>query len=93
MSGLLLMLYQVLFPLQESLNSEMDQDLNTTLSTDDQQELADLAEEIKNLTKESKQALRERSQVNDTWLGSCVNIEQLFGINASLSLILSILHC
>ena len=42
---------------------EMDQDLNTTLSTDDQQELADLAEEIKNLTKESKQALRERSQV------------------------------
>ena len=51
------------FVLQESLNMEMDQDLNTTLSTDDQQELADLAEEIKNLTKESKQALRERSQV------------------------------
>jgi len=43
----------------------MDQDLNTTLSGDDQQELIDLAEEIKELTKESKQALRERSQVRN----------------------------
>jgi len=48
---------------KESLNAEMDQDLNTTLSSDDQLELTELAEEIKNLTKESKQALRERSQL------------------------------
>lgn len=42
----------------------MEQELNTTLSKDDQQELANLADEIKELTNESRQALRERSQVS-----------------------------
>lgn len=42
----------------------MEQDLNATLSSDDQQELNELADEIKKLKQESKQALRERSQVS-----------------------------
>jgi len=41
----------------------MEQDLNSTLSAEDQQELNELISQIKELTEENKKALRERSQV------------------------------